>query len=164
MAIAETAAVASIIGKLLSMSTDLIERHKSSDILTEIREIQKLTIELHTLYTKIEAKHHEIESDLQNNLFKSQSQITQLEKDNFNVIREKDEILKRLNEWDKYERKVSRMKFVYMSHKTEPHVYACAVCQGKEPYPVILQPSGFERNRLRSYHCSKCNTEGYIDF
>ena len=52
MAIIESAAVASIIGKLLSMSTDLIERKESREVLTEIREIQKLTIELHTLYTK----------------------------------------------------------------------------------------------------------------
>ena len=162
MAIAETAAVASIIKKLLSMSTDLIERKESREVMTEIREIQKLTIELHSLYTVIETKHHEIESELQNKLFTSQSQITQLEKDNFNAIREKDDILKRLNDWDQYNRKVTKDGFVYFAHKSELRVYACAVCKGKEPYPMILQPTWSMSDQLHHY-CLNCRAEGQIE-
>jgi hypothetical protein len=158
MAIAETAAVASIIKKLLSMSTDLIERKESREVMTEIREIQKLTIELHSLYTVIETKHHEIESDLHNKLFKAQSQITQLEKDNFNTIREKDDILKRFDDWNQYDRKVSREGFVYFADKTGQQVYACAACKGKEPYPVILQ----RRPGNKYYKCHNCGTYGEI--
>ena len=159
MAIAESAAVASIIGKLLSMSTDLIERKESREIMTEIREIQKLTIELHTLYTKIESKHHEIESNLQEKLSNSMSQNLQLEKAAFNAEKEKDEILKRQNDWEQYERKVSRDGFVYFAHKTEPRVYACAVCKGREPYPVTLQPKTVNN---RFFTCQKCETIGEI--
>lgn len=166
MAIVESAAVASIIGKLLSMSTDLIERKESREVLSEVREIQKLTIELHSLYTKIETKHHEIESNLQDKLFNSQLQITQLtkentqfEKKNFTLIREKDEIIKRLDEGDQYKRKVSNGGFVYLENKSEPYVYACAVCKGKEPYPVILQ----RISPGNKYHkCHKCGTFGEI--
>ena len=166
MAIAETAAVASIISKLLSMSTDLIERKESKEVMTEIRAIQKLTIELHSLYTMIETKHHEIESGLQDKLFSSQSQITQLLKDNsqlerdkLKTIREKDDILKRFDEWEQYERKVSGEGFVYFAHKSERQVYACAVCKGKEPYPVTLQPNTVNN---RFFNCQKCGTVGVI--
>jgi hypothetical protein len=159
MAIAESAAVASIIGKLLSMSTDLLDRKESKEVMTEVRAIQKLTIELHSLYTMIETKHHEIESELQTKLFNSQSQITQLERDNFKVVREKDEILKRFDEWEQYERKVSNDRFVYFAHKSELGVYACAVCKGKEPYPVTLQLIS-PNNRF--HKCHKCETFGEI--
>lgn len=155
------------------MSTDLLERKESREVLSEIRAIQKLTIELHSLYTMIESKHHEIESELQNKVlslqdkvYNSQSQNTQLErellnveKSKFDLIREKNEILKGFDDWDKYERKVSHGKFVYFEHKAEAHVYACAVCKGKEPYPVILQLISPTNN----YHkCSKCGTFGEI--
>lgn len=161
MAIAETAAVASIINKLLSMSTDLIERKESKEVLTEIKEIQKLTINLHSLYTEIETKHHEIESGLQEKLFNSQSQITQLEKDNFKMVREQDAILKRFNEWEQYERKVSHTNFVYFVHKSESGIYACAVCKGKEPFPMVLQPirGTFEAG---TYKCNTCGIFGKI--
>ena len=162
MAIVESAAVASIISKLLSMSTDLIERKESREVMKEIREIQKLTIELHTLYTKIESKHHEIESGLQDKLFESQSKITQLEKDNFYEIREKDNLLKRLDEWDQYERKVGQYGFVFFAHKTELHVYACAVCHGKEPNPVILQPV-WNMSKTMSHQCKTCKAQGRIE-
>ncbi len=163
MAIVESAAVASIISKLLSMSTDLLERKESKEVMTEVRAIQKLTIELHTLYTIIETKHHEIESEFQTKLFNSQSQITQLEKDNFqlerdklNAVREKEAIF---NEWERYERKVSNKGFVYFAHKSESHVYACAVCKGKEPYPLILQP---DITNFGFFTCKICGSYGDI--
>ncbi len=161
MPIAETAAVATIISKLLSMSTDLLERKESREIATEIKDIQKLTIKLHSLYTEIETKHHEIESSLQEKLFNSQSQITKLERDNFTMEREKDEILKRFDEWDQYERKVSQDKFVLFANKNQPGVYACAVCKGKEPSPRLLQPWDTSIGDLY-YICNICKTAGNV--
>jgi len=158
MAIAESAAVASIIGKLLSMSTNLLERKESREIITEIREIQKLTIQLQSLYSSFQTEN----SKLQSEIISLQTEKSKLEHAILNEEREKDEILKRFNEWDQYERKVTRDRFVYLAHKTEAHVYACAVCQGKEPYPVILQPLTVEQNGTRLYQCSKCQTHGDI--
>lgn len=159
MPIAETAAVASIISKLLSMSTDLLERKESREVASEVRDIQKLTIELHSLYTKIETKHHEIESSLRDKLFELQSANIKLEKAHSDIAREKDEILKNFDEWDQYTRKVSKSKFVYFAHKTEMNVYACASCKGKIPYPIILQPHS--ANHM-FHECPQCETFGQV--
>lgn len=160
MAIADTAAVASIISKLLSMSTDLLERKESREIAAEIRDIQKLTIQLQSLYSVLTTE----QSKLQSEIINLQTEKSKLEHTILNSEREKDEILKQLNEWEQYDRKVSRTNFVYMYHKTEPNIYACAVCKGKEPYPVTLQPTGTVRNGHHQYQCSKCKTVGYIYF
>lgn len=56
MALAESVAVTSIISKLLSMSTDLLERKESREIASEIRDIQKLTIELQSLYSSFQTR------------------------------------------------------------------------------------------------------------
>jgi septal ring factor EnvC (AmiA/AmiB activator) len=156
MAIAESSAVASIISKLLSMSTDLLERKESREVATEIRDIQKLTIQLQSLYVTIETKN----SELQSKIIDLQTEKSKMEHAILNAEREKSEILKRLDEWDKYERKVSQSGFVYLAHKSELRVYACAVCKGKEPYPVILQ----KINPTNRYHrCHKCETVGEIE-
>ena len=155
MAIAESAAVASIINKLLSMSTNLLERKESREIASEIRDIQKLTIELQSLYSLFQAENSKLQSEIIN----LQTDKSKLEHAILNEEREKNEILKQLDEGNQYERKVSPSGFVYLAHKSELGVYACAVCKGKEPYPVILQRIS-PGNR---YHkCHKCQTFGEI--
>lgn len=158
MPIAETAAVATIIGKLLSMSTDLLERKESKEIATEIRDIQKFTIQLQSLYSSFQAQNSELHS-LNHDL---QSQIIKLEKENLKKEREYSEILKRLDEWDQYERKVGKEGFVYFAHKTELHIYACAVCKGKEPYPMTLQPT-WTMSDEKHHYCKTCKAQGLIE-
>lgn len=158
MAIAETAAVASIIGKLLSMSTDLLERKESREVLTEIREIQKLTIQLHSLYISIETKQSELQSVISN----LQTEKSNLEHTILNKEREYDKIHKQLDEWDQYVCEVTPKRFVYFKKKSQLGVYACAVCKGKEPYPMILQPPRGTYD-LGTYKCNTCQTIGEIE-
>lgn len=156
MAIAESAAVSSIISKLLSMSTELLERKENREIAAEIRDIQKLTIELQSLYSSFQAHN----SELQSQIINLQTEKAKLEHAVLDSERKQDEILKRLDDWNQYERKVSQGGFVYLAHKSELRVYACAVCKGKEPYPVILQ----KISPTNRYHrCHKCETVGEIE-
>lgn len=155
MAIVESAAAASIISKLLEMSTHLLERKESREVAAEIRDIQKLTIQLQSLYSSFVAQN----SELQSNIINLQTEKAKLEHAIADMEREKNEILKRLDEWDQYIRKVSHGGFVYLAHKSELNVYACAVCKGKEPYPTILQRISPDN---RFYKCHVCETFGEI--
>jgi septal ring factor EnvC (AmiA/AmiB activator) len=159
MAIVESTAVASIISKLLSMSTDLLERKESREVASEIREIQKLMIELHSLYTVIETKHHEIESEFQSQIINLQKENSKFEHTVLKIEAEKDEILKQVEEWNQYIRKVSKTGFVYFAHQSESRVYACAVCKSKEPYPIILQP---DITNFGFFTCKTCGSYGDI--
>lgn len=156
MPIAEIAAVASIIGKLLSMSTDLLERKESREIATEIRDIQKLTLELQSLYSSFQTQN----SELQSLIINLQTEKSKLEHSILNKEREYHEILKRFDEWEQYVRKVAQSGFVYFAHKSELHVYACAVCKSKEPNPMILQPFN---QYIYTHVCSVCKTPGTIN-
>jgi hypothetical protein len=129
MAIIETAAAASIITKILSLSTDLLERTEDRKTGKELREIQELLNDLQSFNLSLQVE-----------VSKLHSQNTDLEKENLNLLRQKNKAETQAKEWECYKIERSEDKAVFYRNKTEPDVYACAVCRSKHPYPIILQP------------------------
>jgi len=128
----------------------LINEHGSASILRDHLAMFKDQVLLLEKKTTLSGSENAV---LKRKLEESESKINKLTKDN-EELRNKIQIHDQTTQ--QFERKVANNGVVYLRHKTEPNVFACANCSSHDRLLYLLPDPSPSLGDVLVYFCDKC--------